>query len=172
MHDHAFLTGRSSREDLEHGTHTSPRPSNPVPRRSLSLARHRQGEEATAMDAVRWAQHTALFLVLPLWAVQLQLPGTRSLLWAPGLCLGTTPDPWHQVLLWALSLHPGPHSHSSSRWTDQQHGSCHVVPSFMAMQGLALICFEALPSPAAGVRRTCTCTPCCATRSDQRLSTR
>eukprot|EP00891_Asterochloris_glomerata_P003948 jgi/Astpho2/3948/Aster-x0611 len=45
--------GRSSREDLEHGAHTSPRPSNPVPRRSLSLARHRQGEEATAMDAIR-----------------------------------------------------------------------------------------------------------------------
>lgn len=53
--DHASLAGRSSREDLEHGAHTSPRPSNPVPRRSLSLARHRQGEEATAMDAIRWA---------------------------------------------------------------------------------------------------------------------
>ena len=95
MHDPASLAGRSTtREDLEHDAHTSPRPSNPVPRRSLSLARHRQGEEATAMDAVRWAlvdkhnsQHASW--VLPLWVAQLQLP----------LCfVHPSPD-------------PGPHSH-------------------------------------------------------------
>ena len=53
------------------------------------------------MDAVRWAQHTALFLVLPRQVAQLQLLGTRLLLlapdlaWAPLQTLGTRSCSWH-----------------------------------------------------------------------------
>ena len=117
MHDRACLAGRSSREDLEHGAHTSPRPSNPAPRRSLSLARHRQGEEAAAMEAARWApdeQHNSQHAS---WRCP-----SKSHTWVAHLPV------WHQVFAvctlparpWAAQL-----LSSISGCTNQQCGSCH-----------------------------------------------